>query len=152
MTAVDGEAEDGVDRFRAYLRRTGHPVTPQRMRVAAILFGTHDHISAEEIMHRLREGGESVGKATVYRTLDLMLEAGLIREHDFGEGFRRYEPRRTRPRHEHLVCTGCGKVIEFQSDAVERLKSEVTALHGFDPSHHRLEIYGTCEDCRPDGA
>lgn len=141
-------AETGVGRFRSYLRRTDHPVTPQRVRVARILFGTHDHISADEIMARLRREGEPVGKATVYRTLDLLVEADLIREHDFGEGFRRYEPRPTRPRHEHLVCTGCGKVIEFQHEAIERLEREVAGLHGFEPSHHRLEIYGRCEECR----
>lgn len=148
MTAEYDESETGVDRFRSYLRRTDHPVTPQRIRVAEMLFGTHDHISADEIMVRLRNEGDPVGKATVYRTLDLLVEAGLIREHDFGEGFRRYEPRPTRPRHEHLVCTGCGKVIEFQDDAIERLEREVAALHGFEPSHHRLEIYGRCEECR----
>jgi Fur family ferric uptake transcriptional regulator len=76
-----------------------------------------------------------------------MLKAGLIREHDFGEGFRRYEARPTRPRHEHLVCTRCGKVIEFESDAVERLEREIAALHHFLPSRHRLEIYGLCEQC-----
>jgi Fur family ferric uptake transcriptional regulator len=120
------------------------------MRVAELLFGTHHHISAEEILTRLRAGRRPVGKATVYRTLELMREAGLIREHDFNEGFKRYEPRPTRPHHEHLVCTRCGKVIEFVSSAIDRVESEVAALHRFAPTHHRVEIYGLCEDCRED--
>lgn len=143
MTPAPGR--DGIDRFREYLRGRNLPVTPQRLRVADILFGTHRHISADEILERLESDGQPVGKATVYRTLDLLMEAGLIREHDFGEGFRRYEP--TWFRHEHLVCTECGKVIEFQSEEIERVRSEVAALHRFHPTHHKMEIYGLCEDC-----
>lgn len=143
----DGPALSGVERFREYLRECNHPVTPQRLRVAEILFGTHRHISADEILERLREEGSPVGKATVYRTLDLMLKAGLIREHDFDEGFKRYEPRPTRPHHEHLVCTRCGKVIEFEAEEIGRIEREVAALHDFRPSHHRMEIYGLCEEC-----
>lgn len=146
MTAA-ASRETALEDFRGYLRAAAHPVTPQRIRVAEILFGTHHHISAEEILDRLRAGGQTVGKATVYRTLELLRDAGLIREHDFGEGFKRYEPRPTRPRHEHLVCTRCGKVIEFQSEAIERVEREVAALHGFRPSHHKVEIYGLCEEC-----
>lgn len=138
---------DGVERFREYLRAYNHPVTPQRLRVAEVLFGTHRHISADEIREVLEARGESIGKATIYRTLDLLSKAGLTREQDFGEGFRRYEARPARPRHEHLVCTRCGKVIEFESDAVDRLESEIAALHRFRPSRHKLEIYGLCEEC-----
>ncbi len=137
----------GVDRFREYLQRYNHPVTPQRLRVAEAVFGTHRHVSADEILERLRGEGGRIGKATVYRTLDLLLRAGLIREHDFGEGFKRYEPRPTRPHHEHLVCTRCGKVIEIEAPDVERTLTEIARLHDFVPRDHKLEIYGLCEDC-----
>lgn len=140
--------ESGLDRFREYLRNSHMPVTPQRIRIAGILFGTHRHVSAEEILDQLRAGGESIGKATVYRTLDLLVKAGLIREHDFGDGVRRYEPRPTRPHHEHFVCTRCGKVIEFELMEVERLVTDVARLHRFRPVHHKMEIYGLCEECR----
>jgi Fur family ferric uptake transcriptional regulator len=139
-----------LERFKAYLRTHHHPVTPQRLRVAEVLFGTHHHVSAEEILARLRERRRPVGKATVYRTLELLREAGLIREHDFGEGFKRYEPRPTRPHHEHLVCTRCGKVIEFVAPEIERVEREVAELHAFAPSHHKVEIYGLCSDCSED--
>ena len=144
----EGSRADGLDRFREYLRACNLPVTSQRLRIAQILFGTHRHVSADEILAQLQAERSPIGKATVYRTLDLLLRAGLIREHDFGEGFRRYEPRPTRPRHEHLVCTRCGKVIEFESQEIERIEADVAALHGFRPSHHRLEVYGHCEDCQ----
>lgn len=147
MTAEKAR-EAGPDHFREYLRSCNLPVTPQRLRVAEILFGTHRHVSAHEILGSLRAERATIGKATVYRTLDLLLKAGLIREHDFGEGFRRYEPRPTRPRHEHLVCTRCGKVIEFESKEIERVEADVAALHRFRAEHHKVEIYGHCEDCR----
>lgn len=147
MTAA-GPEPDGVARFREYLREHNHPVTPQRLRVAEAVFGTHRHVTAEEIRLRLEAEGEPVGKATVYRTLDLLHRAGMVLEHDFGERIRRYEARRTRPRHEHLVCTTCGKVIEFVTGDVERIVREVAGLHEFEPTHHRMEVYGTCEECR----
>lgn len=146
MTGDDG-ARTGMERFRSYLRERNLPATRQRLRIAEILFGTHRHVSADEILARLRREDDPVGKATVYRTLDLLLTARLIREHDFGEGFRRYEPRRIRLRHEHLVCTRCGKVIEFQSEEIERLEADVASLHQFQPTHHKVEIYGLCEEC-----
>lgn len=147
--AADGPAASGgQERFRDYLRVCNLSVTRQRLRIAEAVFGTHSHVSAEEILDHLQRGGSTVAKATIYRTLDLMLAAGLIREHDFGDGFRRYEARPTRPRHEHLVCTKCGKVIEFESPEIERIETEVAALHCFQPVHHRLEIYGLCEECR----
>lgn len=136
-----------VHLFRRYLRDQGLPVTQQREAIAEVVFSSPEHLSVEEIETALRERGERIGKATIYRTLDLLLKAGLIREHDFGDGFRRYEARPSRPRHEHLVCTRCGKVIEFESDAVERLEQEIAGLHRFHPTRHRLEIYGLCEEC-----
>lgn len=137
----------GLDDFRAYLGERNLPATRQRLRIAEILFGTHHHVSADEILERLEREGEAIAKATVYRTLDLLLTARLIREHDFGEGFRRYEPRPTRPHHEHLVCTSCGKVIEFEAAEIDRVGADVAALHGFRPLHHKVEIYGLCEEC-----
>lgn len=139
---------EGLEGFRKYLRAFNHPVTPQRLHVAEVLFGTHRHVSAEEILEQLEADGHTVGKATVYRTLELLLTAGLIREHDFGDGFKRYEPLPTRPRHEHLVCTACGKVIEFESRAIDRVADEIAALHRFYPTHHKVEFYGLCEDCK----
>lgn len=140
-------SERGVERFREHLQMASLPVTSQRLRIARIVFNTHHHVSADEIMERLRVEGEAVGKATVYRTLALLVEAGLIREHDFGEGFRRYEPSPTRPDHEHLVCTRCGKVIEFEAPEIAGIESEIADRHRFLPNHHKVEIYGLCEEC-----
>lgn len=139
--------------FGRYLREQGLPVTHQREAVAEVVFESAEHLSVDEIEGRLRERGERIGKATVYRTLDLLVRSRLVEEHDFGEGFKRYEHRLSRqPVHEHLICLECGKVIEFRSGEIERIEERVREEHGFVPSRHRVEIYGLCRDCHEAGA
>ena len=134
--------------FGRYLRDQGHPVTQQRELVAEVVFSSAGHLSEEEIEQALRQRGERVGKATIYRTLDLLVQSKLVAEHDFGEGFKRYEHRLSRePVHEHLICLECGKVIEFRSDEVEAVEARVERELGFKPARHRLEIFGLCREC-----
>ncbi len=138
--------------FSRYLREQGLPITQQREAVAQVVFSSNGHLSVEEIEQRLRQGAERIGKATIYRTLDLLVTSKLVEEHDFGEGFKRYEHRLSRqPVHEHLICVECGTVIEFRSDEVARIEQRVLSDHGFEPTRHRLEIYGLCRECRSAG-
>ncbi len=147
------EAHPFVRLFGRYLRDQGFPMTQQRASVADVLFGSDEHLSVEEIEGCLRGRGERIGKATIYRTLDLLVRSKLVDEHDFGEGFKRYEHRLSRqPVHEHLICLSCGKVTEFRSSEILRLEERVAREHGFRPSRHKLEIYGLCADCRQSGA
>jgi len=138
--------------FSRYLREHGLPITQQREAIANVVFSSDEHLSVEDIEQRLREGDERIGKATIYRTLDLLVRSKLVEEHDFGEGFKRYEHRLSRePVHEHLICIECGTVTEFRSEEVARIEQWVQREHGFQPSRHRLEIYGLCSDCRSAG-
>lgn len=138
--------------FSRYLREQGLPITAQREAVAQVVFSTTGHLSVEEIERRLRQGSERIGKATIYRTLDLLVKSNLVEEHDFGEGFKRYEHRLSRqPVHEHLICLECGGVTEFRSDEVKEVETRIAAEYGFAPTRHRLEIYGLCRDCRSAG-
>ena len=138
--------------FSRYLREQGFPITQQREAVAQTVFSATGHLSVEDIERRLREEEERIGKATIYRTLDLLVKSKLVEEHDFGEGFKRYEHRLSRqPVHEHLICLECGKVTEFRSEEVERVEGRVANEYGFAPARHRLEIYGLCRDCRRAG-
>jgi len=139
--------------FGRYLREQGLPVTQQREAVAQVVFGTEEHLSVDDIERRLRDGGERIGKATVYRTLDLLVRSRLVEEHDFGEGFKRYEHRlSSQPVHEHLICLECGKVIEFKSTELQSVEKRIQSQHGFKPARHRLEIYGLCRECAEAGA
>lgn len=139
--------------FGRYLREQGLPVTHQREAVAEAVFESEGHLSVEELEQRLRLQGERIGKATIYRTLDLLVRSRLVEEHDFGEGFKRYEHRlSSQPVHEHLVCLECGTVLEFKSDKVGEIERRVREEHGFVPARHRLEIYGLCRSCHEAGA
>ncbi len=123
------------------------PLTPQRLAIAELLLNSPRHLSAEELIESLASNGLKVGTATVYRTIDVLLESGLLVERDRGEGFRRFEPQRELPHHEQLLCTVCGRVEEFRDAALERMTSRVAESHGFVRERHRLVIYGTCADC-----
>jgi Fur family ferric uptake transcriptional regulator len=137
-----------MEAFRRYLRDHSLPVTQQREAVAAAVFFADRHVSVTEIEQALAEQREHVGKATVYRTLELLVTAGLIQEHDFGEGFKRYEPLAARGYHEHLICVRCGRVVEFANERLERMSTLIAEEHGFRHHHHRWEIYGVCRECQ----
>ncbi len=134
--------------FVRYLREHNLPVTAQRLAIAEVLLGADRHLSAEEVAAELTARGRQVGTATVYRTIDTLLESGLIVERDFGEGFRRFEPARDIPNHEHLVCSHCGKVEEFRDERLERMTTIVAESRGFARQSHRLVIHGVCANCQ----
>lgn len=124
------------------------PLTPRRLAIAETLLTSDRHLSAEELAESLATNGQRVGIATIYRTIDMLLESGLIVERNRGEGFRRFEVKRELPHHEQLLCTACGRVEEFRDAALERTTHRVAESHGFVRERHRLVIYGVCADCR----
>jgi Fur family ferric uptake transcriptional regulator len=142
-----------VEQFRAFLREHNLPVTPQRLAIAEVLLGADRHLTAEEVARDVSARGASVGTATVYRTIDVLLRSGLVVERDFGEGFRRFEPARDVPHHEHMLCTTCGAVKEFRDERLERMTTLIAEAHSFARQRHLLVIYGVCDACqRGDGA
>jgi Fur family ferric uptake transcriptional regulator len=149
MARLDrGEGVALLERFRRFLRDHRLPITRQRDLIAQTVLLAEDHLSVEGIRRRLREKGERVGTATVYRTLEVLLESGLVRAQDFGEGFKRYEPMPAQAHHEHLICERCGRVVEFQNERLERMLPVIADEHGFQHDRHRVEIYGVCRECR----
>lgn len=146
------EASPLIRLFGRYLRDIGLPVTSQREAVASVVFDSEGHLSVDDIERELRARGERIGKATVYRTLDLLVRSRLVEEHDFGEGFKRYEHRlSSRPVHEHMICVECGTVTEFESNELYRIENRVKAEHDFLPVRRTLEIYGLCKACQDAG-
>jgi Fur family transcriptional regulator, ferric uptake regulator len=138
--------------FRRYLRDQGLPITQQRETIAEIIFESNEHQSVEDIESKLRGRGERIGKATIYRTLEMLVKSGLVAEHDFGEGFKRYEHLFGQaPVREHLVCTECAKVKAIDSVELQRLHQEVAERQGFLPARYRLAIYGICKECQDAG-
>lgn len=136
------------ERFHRWLRSRHLPITRQRDMVARVLFGGGEQLSVEGIARQLRERGEVAGIATIYRALDLLVESGLARAHDFGEGFRRYEALITPGQPGHLICSRCGSVTQFPTDRFQRLLPMVADEAGFQLQSHRVEIRGLCATCR----
>ena len=136
--------------LRGQLRERGVPFTHQREAIAQVLFESTDHLSADEMAVALEARGQHLGKATIYRTLGLLVEVGLATEHDFDEGYRRYQMRAGAAHHDHLICTSCGIVTEFQHPALENLQGDVSGEHGFEAISRQLKIYGVCSTCAPD--
>lgn len=140
-----------IEAFRAYLRDHNLPVTAQRMAIAEVVLGSDRHLSVDDIVRALAERDAPAGTATVYRTIEVLVRSGLVVERDFGEGFRRYEPARGAPQHEHLLCTVCGTVTEFRDERLERMTTLIAEGRRFARQRHRLVIYGVCERCQRGG-
>jgi Fur family transcriptional regulator, ferric uptake regulator len=146
LTKSEGAAL--LERFRRYLRDRHQPVTRQRDRVAEVVLMSEEHLSVDQIERRLAERGAAVGLATIYRTLEALVQSGLVRAHDFGEGFRRFEPLASQGYHEHLICTRCGKFEEFANERLERMLDMIADEYGFRSERHRVEVYGVCRECQ----
>ena len=130
-----------------YMKTHGLKLTGPRKRVVQKLLSVKGHVAADDIIELLRRDKTPVSKATVYRTLALVTESGLIDGHDFDKGKRLYEPMVGRAHHDHMYCITCGKVIEFEDEAIERLQEMVTQRHRFTAVYHSHKIFGYCSAC-----
>jgi Fur family ferric uptake transcriptional regulator len=149
--AAPASAQDVRSRLAAYIAERGLKQSRQRDAITEVFFTTPGHVSVEELVLRVRSVDSRVSVATVYRTLKLLGESGLAASRDFGEGQTRWESTVGRPHHDHLVCTRCGRIVEFANDEIERLQATVARRHGFHVESHRLELYGRCGDCASGG-
>lgn len=132
------------------LLQRGYKLTPQRWSIIAIfLMNKGRHLSADDVYNLLRETYPNNGIATVYRTLELLEEIGVLRKVDFGEGRARYELNDGETQnHHHLVCTRCGKITEFEDDLLNSLEEAITRKTGFQIETHEAKFYGICAECR----
>jgi Fur family ferric uptake transcriptional regulator len=140
------DADRPVDKFREFLAIRGEKLTEPRRILVRHIFDSHKHFDADELVADLHGADRRVSRSTVYRTLRLLVEAGLLRElrltnrtvyeHDYGY-----------PSHDHLHCTACNRVVEFRNDEVRRLREAVSLEHGFRPVGHRFIITGLCPAC-----
>ncbi len=115
--------------------------------ILGVLAGIEGHVSAEELFDAVRKVEPSIGFATVHRTLRLLADSGFVHEHSFGERHRRYELADRREHHDHLICTRCRRIVEFEEPRIEALQDEVAARHGFRITDHRLDLFGICVTC-----
>jgi Fur family ferric uptake transcriptional regulator len=134
--------------FNSFAAAKGLRSTRQRDIILDIFLSTHQHVSVEELYLKIKSSHPGIGHATVYRTLRLFTESGLAREIHLHDGQTRYEHIMAGEHHDHLVCTCCDSIIEFEDETIEKLQDAVAALHGFQIKSHKMEIYGLCANCR----
>jgi Fur family ferric uptake transcriptional regulator len=140
-------------RFLDFLARKNLRVTVQRQAIIETVFGTSEHFTAEQLLAWSRQRDHSVSRATVYRTLPLLTESGLVREMDFGKDHKFYDPNYAEhPRHNHIICQDCDRIVEFESDKIEKLENQISHRLGFSVKAHRLQITAACEDLKKLGA
>lgn len=140
-------------KFVEFLATKSLRVTSQRQAIIDAVFGTDQHFTADELLEWARTRDASVSRATVYRTLPLLTESGLVREMDFGKDHKYYDPNYAEhPNHHHIICQDCERIVEFESDKIARIEDEISHDLGFSIKSQRLQITGTCDALKRLGA
>ena len=140
-------------RVHAYLAEKGLRRTTQRDAIVQAAFSTKEHYTAEELLEMAREVDRSVSRATVYRTLPLLVECGVLKEMDFGKDYKFYDPNYLdHPTHNHLICVDCSKIVEFEDQHIELLENCITKRLGFSPASKSLRIEASCDELKKRGA
>lgn len=135
--------------FRKYLEKHGLKLTAERQALFEELFARHEHLEADELLVRLRARDKKISRATIYRTLDLLVDSGIVGRVRIRESGYRYERMRAGDHHDHLICNECGRVIEFREPRIESLQDEVCDRYGFLALSHSHQLRGICKQCRP---
>ncbi len=152
QAAVRREQQAPHEHFRKFLQEGQYRITPERFDVLDAVLAWDDHFDADNLFIYLKNNGSKVSRATVYKTLALLHECGLVSRYRFSQGHAQYEKTTDRPHHDHMVCTKCGKIVEFENSRVERLQDDACAQFGFTPMYHSFQIFGICLECRTSGA
>ncbi|MBP1699843.1 MAG: fur [Deltaproteobacteria bacterium] len=133
--------------FKTRIYKEGLKATKQREEVLNTLLNSSGHKSLAQIYTQVAKANPKIGYTTVYRTLKLLTRLGLATQRKFADGETRYEPASEGRHHDHLICLDCGKIIEFEDPTLEALQIRIAQRHQFKISHHRMELYGRCEEC-----
>mgnify|MGYP005847731375 CR=1 FL=1 len=132
--------------FRTYLREHKQRQTPERFMVLEEIYRSDGHFDADDIFFRLKNSGTRVSRATVYNTLDLLIECGLVQRQQFGKNQYYYERSYAYHQHDHLICTECGVVIEFCDPRILEIQNLMEEIYEFDIQSHSLHFFGTCKN------
>ena len=144
------EVQAQIDKF---LQGKGLRRTRQREVIVEAAFSTDDHFTADDLWEKSRKIDRTVSRATLYRTLSLLVEAGLLREIDLGKDIKYYDPNfLEHPNHNHLICVDCDKVVEFSDENINLLEDCITRRLGFRPTKKAIRIEASCEELRRKGS
>jgi Fur family ferric uptake transcriptional regulator len=143
-------SHDAEERLRAFLRTRGLRMTGERVALVRAALGRRRHFTLDDLVEEVVRRGTRASRATVYRGLPLLVEAGILQPVLVSEEPRRFELALGRRHHDHLLCRRCGRVVEFRSAAIEDAQLEVATRHGFRLTSHVHELIGDCSSCRRD--
>lgn len=135
--------------FSDYLKKKGHRQTRERFLIFEEVYASEDHFDADELYVRLKQNGIAVSRATVYNSLDLLIECNLVVRHQFGNKQAKYEPSFHYWQHDHLICTDCNEVFEFCDPRIQGIRDMVAEIFQFEIENHSLQMNGRCikENC-----
>lgn len=139
-----------LEDLKAVLKKKGMKYTEQRAIILQILLNLDDHLNAEEVHRIVKEKypEQNIGIATVYRALNFLEEVNLISSISFGKDGKKYEGNVKKEHHDHIICTSCGKIVEFYDEQIEKRQEKVASDNGFKISDHTMQIFGLCEQCK----
>jgi Fur family ferric uptake transcriptional regulator len=134
--------------FKDVLRKEGLKITPQRIAVLEEIIKNKGHRESEDVYMAIKTRKTHVSRATVYRTLDILVQNGFARKLNLGDGRARYEPKIDSPHHDHMICNNCGKIIEFVNHEIEKIQEEIAKHHQFKLQQHIHQLFGICKECQ----
>ena len=141
-----------VEQFKKYLKSNHLKLTTERLAILDQVFAYDDHFRAEDLLVRMRQNGYQVSRATIYRTLPLLVKSGLLTEVIDAQKQSHFEHiNALQQQHAHLICLRCGKLIEFKNVEIDGLQEAVCKAYGFKPIKYRNEILGYCFECQAEG-
>ena len=145
------QLEREIGRFQDFLLRQGLKLTTERSALVREIFSIHYHFEADELLFKMKQKGLKISRATVYRTLELLVKSGMVRRVHLGEDHYHYEHVTGNSHHDHLICTTCGGVIEFHDEVLEQRQRDICERKKFTPTFHNLQILGVCDSCARKG-
>ena len=144
MSLPHAQLDEVRRHFTDFLKARNLRKTPERLAVLDALYATPDHLDADTLYARIQERGVAVSRATVYNTLDVLIECDLAVKHQFGQHQARYERAYAYWQHDHLICLDCHEILEFCDPRLQNIQDTVAGIYGFEVARHALTVYGHC--------
>ncbi|MEM1322117.1 MAG: transcriptional repressor [Bacteroidota bacterium] len=142
---LDHVIKEVITIFSGHLEKNGFRKTPERFAILEEIYRRNDHFDAEALYIHMKNQNYRVSRATVYNTLELLVNCDLVKKHQFGKNLAQYEKSYGYKQHDHLICVNCGKVLEFCDPRVQQIKNMMGELLDFNITHHSLNLYGECQ-------